>query len=322
MADSLITITIGLHEAPATVAERCLRGTGSHFTSGAVKPLAEELIAIASGVRDGKVTARVDSVTRGAASQTVTCDNATATAGDLLHITIPGFPRYSLTAVSGSATAASGEYSIDTSDAAMATSLAAAINALPGLSRHVSAEAASDVVTITARQLGTWAHSIALVKDVTNSGALTLGGSTMSGGDDVLAQPSLVVTFGAADIAANDTTSIGAIEYTWVASASATNEITLSTTPATAASNFAAKINADTRWTGLLSASADDDDVTLTWLGDPRAGQHVVCTIAVTNSGSIALGGTEMIAGAESLVLGTTVTGSSTCRTFGGKGAA
>ncbi len=323
MADSIIQISIGLHELPASVAERCLRGDGSHFTSGAVKPLAEELIAIASGVRNGKVIARVDSCTRGFSSQTIACDFATATAGDKIYITVPGFPRYVFTGVAGTAVAASGQYSIDTSDDAIATSLAAAINAVVGTSFHMTAVAVTDTITITANQPGTWADAITLVKAVTTAGAFTLGGSTFTGGDDILDQPSLAIVFGSANITAGDTISIGAIEYTWAASASTINEITLSTTEATAATNFAAAINADARWTGLISATRDTATVTLTWLGDPRAGQHaLITTVAETNAGAVAPAGTVLVTGTEVGAVGTTLTGSSTTRTYGGKGAA
>jgi hypothetical protein len=323
MADSIINISIGLHELPASVAERCLRGDGSHFTSGAVKPLAEELIAIASGVRVGKVIARVDSCTRGAASQTIAMTQASCTAGDKIHIHLPGRGRHTLTAVSGTPVAASGEYAIITSDTATGDSVEAAILAMPGLQHYVTADNASGTVTVTALEPGTWAHGILLEKVVTTGAAVTLGGATLSGGDDILDQPSLAIVFGSANITAGDTISLGAIEYTWAASASTDNEITLSTTEATAAANFATKINADARWTGLVSAAVETATVTLTWLGDPRAGQHaLVTTIAETNAGAVAPGGTVLVTGTEVGSVGTTLTGSSTCRTFGGKGAA
>jgi hypothetical protein len=285
------------------------------------KLLADELAAVAAGVRDGKVSARVDSLTRGAAAQTIVCDNATGTAGDKLFITVPGRARYAFTAVTGAAVAANGEYSIDTSDTAMASSLVLAINAVAGIKHILTATSSTDTVTVTAQLPGTWAHTITLLKSVTQAGTLTLGGATLTGGDDIFTKPQITITFGSADIVANDTISIGSIEYTWVASASTANEITLSTTPATAAANFNTKINADTRWAGLITSSVVTETVTLTWEGDPRVGQHILMTIAETNSGSVVLNGTVLITNAESFTLGTTATGSSTTRVYG-RGAA
>lgn len=321
MADSLINITIGLHEAPALVADRLLQVSENESAREGIVRLANELISVASGARDGKVLARVDSLTRGAAAQTVQCDNATATVGDTLVINVPNVGGYTLTAVAGAASAVLGQYSIDTSDAAMATSLAAAVNGLPGLKYVLSASAATDTVTVTARELGTWAHTITLKKNVTNAGTLTLGGAVLAGGDDILDRPAMTVTFGTANITADDTISIGGVKYTWKASASNVNEITLSTTETTAATNFATAINADARWTGLISASVNSAIVTLTWLGDPRLGQHIVMDYTEVNATSVVLGGTVIIGTGEAFVIDTTATGSSTTRVYGGRGA-
>ena len=119
------------------------------------------------------------------------------------------------------------------------------------------------------------------------------------------------------EIAADDTISIGAVEYTWKASASGDDEITLSFTEATAATNFAAKINADARWTGILSASVATATVTLTWLADPRLCQHILVTYAETNAGSVVPAGTVIITGAEAPLIGSTVTGQSAIRNWG-----
>lgn len=318
MADSLIQITVGLLEEPATVAERLLRDSSdAHSLDAAVRLLRElggTLVA-----KDAKATVRVDSVTRGAAAATITCVQASATAGDELHFTIPGYPRVTLTAVTGAATASDGEYSIDTSNTAMGASLDAAIEANALLKRHLTVTNSTGTVTVTAREPGTWAHDIIIGKSVTTAAAHVI--TAMSGGDDVLAKPSITVTFGSADITANDTISVGARKYTWVSSADADGEITLSATPATAATNFAAAINDDDTWTGLLTAEADDEDVTLTWEGDPRAGAHIIVDYAESNSGSVTLGGTAVTGSGEAFAIGTTIASESTARTFG-RGAA
>lgn len=319
MADSLIQITAALLEEPATVAERVLRANEDAHTQEAIHRLARELASLLTS-RDGKAVVRIDSVTRGAAAGTIVVVQADCTAGDKIIITIPGYGRAVLTAVAGAVTDQATQYSIDTSDTAVGDSIEAAIKANPLLKRHLTAENTAGSVAVTALEPGTWAHDVHIATVETTGTALVV--TQLAGGDDVLTKPSITVTFGAADIAANDTIAIGRRKYTWKASASLDGEITLSTTEATAATNFAAAVNADTTWTGLLTATRDGAVVTLTWEGDPRAGQHIVCDFTETNSGSVTLGGTVIVGTGEAFTLGTTVTGSSTARTLGGKGAA
>jgi hypothetical protein len=325
VADSLLQITVALHEVPADVSARALETSGNMHSRNGLARLVRELGGLVA--KDHKVLARVDSVTRGSASLTVTVESDDTTAGDKLYIQpYAGGPRIALTAVATAAevTAApkTGLWSLATAtDTAKAQSLRDAINAHQGLNGYMVATESSGVVTLTFNP-GTWAHSAKVTKAVTTANALSISAASPTGGDDILQKPSIAVTFGSANIAADDTISIGARKYTWKASASADGEITLSTTEATAATNFADAINADATWTGLITAIAADAVVTLTWEGDPRVGQHIVMDFAETNSGSVSLGGTAVIGTGEAFVLGTTVTGSSTARTFGGRGAA
>ncbi len=196
----------------------------------------------------------------------------------------------------------------------MVDRIVAAILAVPGLSRLLTASNNAGTVTWTARRAGSWGNSVVLNKELTNAAAHVI--TAASGGKDTSAKPSMTVTFGAADIAANDTISIGGRKYTWKAAASADGEITLSTTPATAATNFAAAVNADATWTGLITASVATDVVTLEWQGDPRVGKHIVMDYTETNATSIVLGGTVIIGTGESFTLTTTATGQSATKRY------
>lgn len=315
MADAITTITI-LHQHgtdPASLADELILDTSAR--SAAVQRASAKLAAIAGGIEGGTVGVRVDSALGKAASGTVVCTQADLAAGDLLHFFVPGYAApFTLTAVASSPTAADGEFSIETSDDAVGDSLEAAISALAGLREHVTASNASGTVTVTAKRVGSAGNSIKMAAVLDTAGSLAL--TQLSGGLEISAKPSMTVTFGSADIAADDTISIGARKYTWKASAILDGEITLSTTEATAAANFAAAVNADATWTGLITASADGTVVTLTWEGDPRLGQHVVMDFAETNSGSVALGGTAVIGSGEAFTLGTTVTGSSATKRY------
>lgn len=319
MTDSLLNITIGMLEVPATVSERFLELSGNRHSLEGLTRLFRELGSLVS--KDVKVLLRVDSATRGAASGTIACTKASSAAGDKVSIFIPGYPPAIFTAVATGGVAADGEYSVDAaSDSAQAIELTNAINLHPLLKDRITASESSGTITLLDDALGSAGNNVVYGKVVGTGAAITLVQPT--GGDDVLAQPSMIVTFGTADIVADDTISIGARVYTWKASASADGEITLSAAEATAAANFAAAVNADTTFKGLVTASVAAAVVTLTFIGDPRICQHISVDFAETNSGSVVLGGVVTIGTSEVPALGSTVTGSSTLRTFGSRGAA
>ena len=319
MADSLVNVTLALHEPPATVADRLLAPSGSAHTTDALNRLARELGGVHA--KDAKILVRVDSVTRGAASATVVCDVSNMVEGDLLNVYIPGRANpVVISVVDTDPDAAAGEIAADAaSDTASGAELVAVFERHPVLNKLFSASNSSGTVTLTALELGTRLDGVKLEKVVGTAGAFTI--TQFAGGDDILDQPSMTVTFGTANIAADDTISIGRRKYTWKASASADGEITLSTTEATAAANFAAAVNADPTWTGLIVATRSSAVVTLTWVGDPRVGQHIVMDYTETNATSVVLGGTVIVGSGEAFVPGTTLTGSSTTRTHG-RGAA
>lgn len=317
MADAITSITV-FHQtgtAPAKPASLMVLDTSRR--SEAVAKASELLAQIAGGTEGGTVAIRVDSATGTNATGSFTCVQASCTAGDKLLFCIPGYATpFILTAVSGTPAARNGEYAIISSNTAVGDSIVAAITAMPGLSDIVSAVNAAGTVTWTARKAGIGGPNIAVHKQVTTGAAHVITDSLVTSGVATSTKPTQTVQFGAPDIVANDTISVGGRKYTWKASASADGEITLSTTPNTAATNFGAAINADTTWTGLLTASVSTDTVTLTWEGDPRCGKHLVITFAETNSGSIVLGGAAMSGEAKAFTATTTVTGSSVTKRY------
>ena len=293
MADAITSVSI-VYQGGISADSVADAVVGASSASDGIAALAAQLSAIAAGVQGGTVDVRVDEVAGVAAAGTVVCLYASASVGDKLHMLVPGYAApFTVTAVTGTANAAAGEYSIDTSSSAMATSLASAINALAGARELLSAQASTATVTVTSRTRGVAGNGIRLEKQVTNTAALTL--TQPSGGLANTDRPTITVTFGTPDIVANDKFSIGSRVYTWKASASADGEITLSTNPTTAATNFAAAINADSTWKGLLSATRASAVVTLTWTGGPRVGEHLVCSYTETNAGSVVLGGVTLL---------------------------
>lgn len=108
-------------------------------------------------------------------SATVTCDQASAVAAtDDLTIGTMTFAS-----VASSPTVTSGEWEIGSSDSAMATNLAAAINGLTANAGVVTASSSAAIVTLTFNSTGAAGDEIALAK--TGSG-LTLSGANPTGG--------------------------------------------------------------------------------------------------------------------------------------------
>lgn len=314
MADSLLTITVGLLEAPATVTARALAANERAAGRDALALLVREVGGLIS--KDAKVTARVDSMTRTAASGTCVADQSDATADDTLDVFVPGHGTWTITVVATGGDNANYEVSADAaSDDAFGAEIAAVFNTSPGLKDLFSAVNSSGTVTITAKRAGSWANSIVFTQTAASNSPFAP--TSPSGGTDILGQPTMTVTFGTPDITANDTISIGARVYTWKASASADGEITLSTTPATAATNFAAAVNADTHMTGICTASANSAVVTLTFVCDPRVAKHIAADFTEANAGSVVLGGVATGgATSETPTPKGTVTGSSTTRSY------
>lgn len=287
MADSILTLHLVRRGCtPGSLAEKILGSGGAMGARESFARITEQLAGVASGALEGRAIVRIDGSLQAAASGSVACTYGSSTAGDRLFISIPGMPPFTLTAVAGTAVAASGQYSLATAtDTAVAQSLRDAINAVARLNELVSATESAGTVTITADVVGTAGNDIAMAKSVTTAGALTI--TAMSGGADAGQRPTATATCGTANITADDTISIGGVTLTWKASAASEDEVTLSATEATAATNLGAAINAHTKLQGLVSASVATAVVTVTWLGDPRTAQLVSLARVEVNSGSV-----------------------------------
>lgn len=289
MADTIVCATAILQRGqdPASWEDRLLKDTSARHE--AVTNLSAMLEGIANGTLGAKLTVRVDGSTGAAAAGTVVVESDDTAEGDQLLVTIPGFPTVALAAVltDEEVVTGGGQWSLETAtDTAQAQSLRDAINNHPALRKHVVATESSGTVTVTALRAGTGGNNIVLAKDVATAGALTI--TAMASGADIGDAPDATCTFGSANIANDDTIRIGSVLFTWKASASNENEITSSSTEATAAANFLAKVNAHSQLNGLILATADSSAVVrLTWLGDPRSGELIYLVRTETNSGSV-----------------------------------
>lgn len=77
-------------------------------------------------------------------------------------------------------------------------------------------------------------------------------------------KPSATITLGGANITADDTIAIGPVTLTWKASPSGEDQVAFVNTAATDAAALAAKINAHSDLSGMVSASAAAGVVTVT----------------------------------------------------------
>lgn len=242
----------------------------------AAEVLASEFHRVAAGTGTGRIRMQVDSIDGVAASMTVTCTTADATAGDTLTAGVHTFT------CAASPDSAVGEYdSAAGTDDDYATSLAAAINGIN--SADFYATAATNVVTITARRKGTAGNTFKVVKTVTTAGTFALSAATFTGGVDPGAQPSLTVTFGGVGLA-NEILTIGNTTITMKASAANEGECTIGASAAASATNMIAKINAHTALRGLMTASSGGSGVvTLTMLMGARIAALCKVTTNITS---------------------------------------
>lgn len=204
-------------------------------------------------VSGGRVRVEVEESTPKAATGTVTLTQASLTAGDAVVISYGGVVA-KLVAVAGAANAALGQWSIDTSSTAAATSLALAINTFAELRGVVSATSSTGVVTITAATGGVQGNTIRL-QEVDASGGIALSGALLTGGVSQGALQSVDVTFTGIGTA-NDTVTIGGHVITLVASAANEDQCTIGGSAAATATNLIAVINANSKLRGIVVASS------------------------------------------------------------------
>lgn len=212
--------------------------------------LASLLLATFTGF-GGRLRVSIDESSAKAATGTIACSRTNSASGDKVMV-----GDAVLTVVDGAATAASGQFSRDTSDTAMGTSLHAALSAYPPAKAWVtSSDGGAGTVTVTARVAGTYGNSIVLAKNAVSGSAFTLSGSALSDGVDPGALTSVNGTFSGTGTA-NDTISVGGVTFTLKASAANENEITIGGSAAASATNTIAAINAHSKLKGLVLASS------------------------------------------------------------------
>ena len=236
--------------------------------------LANLILATFTGF-GGRLRVSVDDSTAVKASGTIACSRANSVAGDKVMV-----GDAVLTVVDGAATAASGQFSRDTSDTAMGTSLYAALQAYPPAMAWVtSTDGGSGTVTVTAKVGGTYGNSIVLAKNVGTASAFTLSGAALSGGIDPGALVSVNGTFSGTGTA-NDTISIGGVTLTLKASAANEDEITIGGSAAATATNTISVINANSKLKGLVLASSGGSAVVTVQLqcGSGRLARLVTLT--------------------------------------------
>jgi hypothetical protein len=208
------------------------------------------LVAIVSGIARGRLRVGIDDSTGVSATGTIACTQASCTAGDKIWI-----DRIAFTAVSGTPDLTLGQFAIITSDSAVATSLAAAINGYPAARGKLSASPSSGTVTVTYVPPGTPGNSIRMFKEVTTAGAFTLSGTTLSGGRDPGDKQSLTAALSGV-IANNDTITIGSVVLTGKSSGpSGESQFLCNVSAAADGAALVACINAHSKLKGLILAS-------------------------------------------------------------------
>lgn len=282
MADAVVVIEVALQngEPPGDVAARVAVETSKPVEEvNALTDFLGGLALVPSSVR-----VRVDSATPDQASLTVAVTQANIAAGETFTLEVPGLGTWTFTALASGADTSAYQFNSATSNAATATSMAAAINASPGTSRLFVASTNSGNLIITSAATGPVGNTYRMIDGTVNG--LSPAGGSLSGAAGVgeRASGSIAVdTF--ANITANtDTNTVGTTVLTWVASAANENQVTIGADADAAVTNLAAAINAHSTLSGIVSASANttDDTVEITYLGSAREG--LLCRIAVSDA--------------------------------------
>lgn len=208
---------------------------------------------IAAGALPAVVRTTIDDSTGVSASQTIAPTYSKLVAGDSFTIIGPTGKAFTFVGQTSAVTLGDLTFRIVTNDATTGTSIAAQINAYPGLKGILTASGTS-TVTISITQKGTAGNLYGLAKSVSDSGALTLGATTFSGGKDAGKVQSLTATLGGA-LSANDTVTIGGVVLTAKASPSGESQFAATVSAAADGAALAACINAHSKLKGLVSAS-------------------------------------------------------------------
>jgi hypothetical protein len=232
------------------------------------------LITLLAGAFAGfgaRVRCQIDESTPKAATGSVAFTQASLTAGDQVIIR-SGSLTAILTAVASGPVAASGQFSIETSNTAVGDSFVLALAAFPAAAAICTGVNTTGTVALTAREAGTVGNAIFMSeKDASGGIALT----QFSGGLDPSPLTTVLGTFSGTGTA-NDTITIGGVVLTLVASAANENQITIGGSAAASATNTIAVINANSKLKGfVLASSGGSAVVSLQLLSGGRFGNMV-----------------------------------------------
>lgn len=214
------------------------------------------LAALFSGFVSGlgaRIRIAVEDSTPKAATGTVVFTQASLAAGDKVILARIGYGAVVYTAVAGAATAALGQFSIDTSDTAVGDSFVLALAAYPPKRPWATGVNTAGSVALTAVDKGIDGNGIVMT-EVDAGGGIAL--TQFSGGRDAGSLQSITGTFTAVPVA-NDTIVFGgAVTLTAKASAANENEFTIGANAAASATNLISVINAHSVLKGFILASS------------------------------------------------------------------
>lgn len=252
---------------------------------------------LSSGAVPNVTRVTIDDSTGVSATNTIAITYANVTAGDKLTIIGPTGQAFTFVCQTAAVTLGDLTFRKTTDAAATGTSLAAQVNAYPGLKGIISASGTS-TVTLSVVQKGTLGNAWRL-KKVEAAAGMALGGATFSGG--ISAGTVQSATFTLTDVGtANDTLVIGGQTLTLVASAANENQVTIGASAGATATAIATAINVHTKLKGLVLASASGTStgiVTMTLQLSGRIGLLValskVCSVGTLSATSFASSTTE-----------------------------
>lgn len=181
-----ITVVHG-EETGLTVADKFVKDNGDGPM--AMARLVELFGGLSGKAQGARVSVRVGEGTSTAATATITCTQASASDPDTVTI-----GDVVLTAVA--AAPSTDEFLIGSNDTELADNLAAAITAQVTLSQHVTATAATGVVTLTAKTAGSIGNLIKLETD--NAPAFALSATSLGGATETAVQASVDYSLGVA----------------------------------------------------------------------------------------------------------------------------
>lgn len=279
-AKSIVVLEVASDDAMAPAALANLIRRPADQPTDEVEALAAWVSALTT--QPTAMRLRVDSITRDQATATYAVTQANIAAGETISFLVPGAGTWTLTAVASGAVAADGEFNTATGNTETAASIAAAINAVAGLSTYFSATNSSGDLIVTAVPEGPVGNTYRVLDGTVNG--ISPAGGLLAGAEDVGERATATITIDDnAELSDGvDTNTIGTVVLTWATAAADQDEVTIGSDADESATNLAAAITAHTSLSGIVSAAAVDEVVTITYLGSAREG--LLCRVAISDA--------------------------------------